>query len=107
MTDLELQVNVFDDLFTSRKPFTMGGQRGRRGGDCVTVDPIYSGGRRPGRPERATRAAKSIIPMDFPGQTLAAQGLGRLGTTHTKISDGSVREIAGRSLRSSFISHTV
>ena len=111
MADLELQPAVFDDLFTSRNPFTMGGQRhgqrGHRSGDCVTVDRMYNGGRRPGRPERATRAAKSIIPMNFPGQTLAAQGLGRLGATHTRISDRSTREIAGKSLRSSFISHTI
>ena len=107
MADLELQPTVFDDLFTSRKPFTMEGQRGRRSGDCVTVDRIYSGGRRPGRPERATRAAKSIIPMNFPGQTLAAQGLGRLGATHTRISDRSTREIAGKSLRSSLGRHTI
>ena len=107
MADLELQPTVFDDLFTSRKPFMMEGHRGRRSGDCVTVDRIYSGERRPGRPERATRAAKSIIPMNFPGQTLAAQGLGQLGATHTRISDRSTREIAGKSLRSSFISHTI
>ena len=45
-------------------------------------------------PERSTRAAKSIIPMNFPGQTLAAQGLDRLGATHTTSTNGSNRDFS-------------
>ena len=85
----------------------MEGQRGRHNEDCATVGRVYSAGRRPGRPERATRAAKSIIPMNFPGQTLAAQGLGRLGATHTTSTDGSNRDFPRKFFLSGFISHLI
>ena len=85
----------------------MEGQRGRRSGDCATVDRIYSGGLGPGLLQRATRAAKSIVPMNFPGQTLAAQGLDRLGATHTTSTDGFNRDFPRKFLLSGFISNLI
>ena len=71
VVDLELRRVVFDDLFSSRKNWAAGGERNHRNMVCAT---LLQHGLRPARPEPAARAAKSIIPVNFPGQNLAARG---------------------------------
>ena len=73
--DLKLRWVVFDGLFTSRKQWAAGGERSHCNMVCATLNRFYCGEPRPARPERAARAAKSIIPMNFPSRLGGADGV--------------------------------